>query len=365
MTPLDSRLARDRGFNGAQSPPPLTLLGITNVVLRNRRLVLAVVLLVTVVAVLRTAMAPRTYSSSATFIPAGRKAPSAASGLAAQFGISVAGGDNAQSPDFYMELLHSRAVQDDVLLARYVFPTREGRFDGTLLDYYGGASTPAPRRRAIALRTLDDQINTGTSIKTGTVMLRVNCQSPLLAGAIATNLLSALERFNRSRWQQQSQSERRFSEEQVAAAASDLRAAEDRLQIFQEQNRDYSRSPHLTFEHDRIIREVAMRQALYTSLSQSYAQARIDAVRENPSVTVIESPEVPTDPEPRGLARTGVLALMAGLFLSMLLAFLREHVARTRQQHPDENEEYITLRQDAARDLRNPLRLLKVPSRPK
>ena len=69
-----------------------------------------------------------------------------------------------------------------------------------------------------------------------------------------------------------------------------------------------------------------MRQQLYTSLAQAYAQARIEAVRDNPSVVVLESPEAPADPQPRGLLKSVVLALMAGLFLGVLLAFLRERV---------------------------------------
>jgi len=106
-----------------------------------------------------------------------------------------------------------------------------------------------------------------------------------------------------------------------------------------------------------------MRQQLYTSVAQAYAQARIDAVRDNPSVVVLESPEVPPDPERRGLVRTGVVALMAGLFLGVLLAFVREHILRTRELHPEEEAEYATLRAAIARDLRNPLRMLGIRRR--
>jgi uncharacterized protein involved in exopolysaccharide biosynthesis len=319
-------------------------------------------LLLALVAVIWTAMAPRVYVSSATFIPAGRKGQAQASGIAAQFGINVPGTDPQQSPDFYVALLHSRAVQNDVVNAKYAFGTAEGPFNGSLLDYYGGKNGPLARRRARALRTLDRQILTGTSLKTGAVTLSVRSFSPVLAAAIARNLLAAVDQFNRLRLQSQSVLERQFTEEQLATAAAELRAAEDRLRSFQESNRGFG-APRLNLDLERLTREVSMRQQLYTSLAQAYAQARIDAVRDNPSVVVLESPEVAADPEPRGLLRSGVLALLAGLFLGVLLAFMREHVLRTRELHPEEDAEYTTLRAATARDLRNPLRLLGVHRR--
>src|SRR3954468_10013112 len=152
-------------------PQSLSILGVTNVVLRNRRLVLAVVLAVAVLAVLRAALAPRVYASSASFIPAGRKAPSPVAGIAAQFGINMATTDAQQSPDFYVALLHSRTVQDSVLDASYSFNTSKGPYKGTLLDYYGDPGKQIARRRVAALKILDGQISTATSLKTGAVLL--------------------------------------------------------------------------------------------------------------------------------------------------------------------------------------------------
>ena len=209
---------------------PLSILGVTNVVLRNRRMVILVTLLVAIVAVLRGALAPREYASSASFIPAGRKAPSPVSGFAAQFGISVPNTDAQQSPDFYVSLLHSRTVQNQVLDTTYSFDTPKGLYKGTLLDYYGDPARPIARRRVAALRTLDSQIKAVTSLKTGAVLLTVTGFSPTLTAEIARNLLAGVDRFNRARVQSQSASERQFAEEQVATAASELRAAEDRLQ---------------------------------------------------------------------------------------------------------------------------------------
>jgi uncharacterized protein involved in exopolysaccharide biosynthesis len=357
MTPRELRPAIRSADTPTRSHEPLSILGVANVVLRNRHLVAVTVLVVVVLTIVRVFFAPRVYASSASFIPAGKRAPSPVSGLAAQFGIAVPNSDAQQSPDFYVALLHSRTVQDVVLDTTYSFRTSKGEYRGTLLNFYGDSTQSLPRRRSAALRNLDGQISTATSIKTGAVLLTVRGSSPTLVAQIARNLLAGVDRFNRSRWQTQSANEREFTEEQVAAAAGELRAAEDRLEAFESENRAYDRAPRLEFEHERLQRDVSMRQALYTSVMQAYAQARMEAVRDNPSVVVLESPEVPTDPEGRGLIRFALIALIAGLFLGVLLAFVREHIIRTRRLHPDEEAEYATLRAALARDLRNPLRL--------
>src|SRR5450759_695308 len=101
MTSRDLRSSRRTPDPQAPYPGPLSILGVTNTVLRNRRLVVGVMLLFALIAVVWTALAPRVYMSSATFIPAGRKTPlQGASGIAAQFGISVPGADPQQSPIF-------------------------------------------------------------------------------------------------------------------------------------------------------------------------------------------------------------------------------------------------------------------------
>lgn len=348
------------------TPPgaePISILGVTNVVLRNRRLVFGIMLLVTVLAVAWKVTARRMYVASASFVPAGRKAASALTGLAAQFGVAVPGGDLQQSPDFYVALLHTRTVQDDVLDSSYIFEGPAGPYSGTLLDYYGKGDAPLAQRREAALRALDRQIETGTDLKTGVVRLAVRSFSPTLAADIARNLLAALDRFDRRRAERQSSLESEFMEAQVTSATADLRAAEDRLQTFQERNRDYNSAPELMVQYQRLVREVSMQQQLYGSVSLAYAQARMDAARDNPTVAILESPEPPPNPERRGLAKTGAIALLAGLALGLFVAFVREHVVRTRLLRPEENAEFAALRAATARDLRGTLRLLRLRRR--
>jgi uncharacterized protein involved in exopolysaccharide biosynthesis len=98
-----------------------------------------------------------------------------------------------------------------------------------------------------------------------------------------------LNEFNLETRQSQALEEGRFVSARMAEAQEELREAEEALKTFLQQNRQFRNSPELVFEHDRLQRQVAMRQEIFTSLAQSHEQSRIDAVRDTPVITVIAS----------------------------------------------------------------------------
>ena len=78
--------------------------------------------------------------------------------------------------------------------------------------------------------------------------------------------------FNLNNRQQQAGAERAFIEKRLADAQSQLSNAENNLQAFLTENRDFRSSPTLQLEFDRLNRTVASRQSLYNSLAASYEQ---------------------------------------------------------------------------------------------
>ena len=100
----------------------------------------------------------------------------------------------------------------------------------------------------------------------------------------------------------------------------DLRESEDKLQTFLQRNRDYRNSPQLSFEQERLAREIAMRQQVFTSVVQAFEQARTEEVRDTPVLNIIDAPEVPSMPNGRGVVRLSILAALTGLLVGILLA---------------------------------------------
>jgi uncharacterized protein involved in exopolysaccharide biosynthesis len=230
---------------------------------------------------------------------AGTSAPSPVSSLAAQFGVNVSGSsDAAQSPEFYSEILRSRTLQDKI---------------------YGG-QTPNARRIRRAVKGVEIVASPKTTIMT----VSVRARSSELATHIAANVLTQLDEFNRDRRHARMQAERQFAEERFADARGQLRMAETSLQSFLEQNRDYRNSPDLQMRAERYERDVIFRQQLYTSLAQAYEQAKIDEVRQMPVLTVIDPPDTPTVPDPRGLLKRGVIAALLGVLVAALFALANE-----------------------------------------
>jgi len=133
--------------------------------------------------------------------------------------------------------------------------------------------------------------------RTGTVRLSVTTPYAALALRVNQRLLEAAEPVQSRQRQSQAAAERRFTEQRLDEVKQELSHAEDKLQAFLQRNRDYRDSPQLSFEQDRLAREVARQQQLYTSLSQAYEQAKIEEVRDTPVFTVVERPDLPIRPD--------------------------------------------------------------------
>jgi tyrosine-protein kinase Etk/Wzc len=113
------------------------------------------------------------------------------------------------------------------------------------------------------------------------------------------------------------------------------------------------------FQQDRLRRDVTMRQQLYTSLAESYEHAKIDEVRDTPVITIVERPDLPVRPDPRGLIKWGLVSLLAGFLLGAGLAWLADGVQRARVEDPAEYDEFAQLRRRSTEDLLLPWRRLR------
>jgi uncharacterized protein involved in exopolysaccharide biosynthesis len=334
----------------------VSFLAIANVLLRYRRLVFGTALLVFALIVGIILLLPRTYTARSTFMPQSRTQAGSLSGIAAQFGFNLPlpTTDGGQSPAFYADLVKSRSILEAIVDSQFVYQGDQGPVKGTLVDFYKSkGKTPALRRDA-AIRKLEEDIEASTVQKTGVVNLTVTVRQPALAFEINQRLLDLINQFNLRTRQSQAAQERRFTERRLAEVRQDLRAVEDRLQQFLQQNRDIRNSPNLTFQGDRLQREVTMQQQVFTTLAQAYEQAKIEEVRDTPVITVVERPEVPVRPDRRGLIGKGMLALLLGLVLGAGLAFAKSFAANSDRLTSGEAAEFAVLRRQAAGELLRP-----------
>src|SRR6201999_1845804 len=99
---------------------------------------------------------------------------------------------------------------------------------------------PSPvRRRDAVVLSLRNIVTPTLDPKIGLLTVAVRTENAQLSQEIAVRVLNELTQFNRERLQSRAAAERRFTESQLAVARSELRAAEDQVQAFLQDNRDY------------------------------------------------------------------------------------------------------------------------------
>lgn len=337
----------------------VSFVALVNGLLRHRFLIFGLGLLFLVVTGVRGLLAPRTYTTTASFITQSSKAPGNLSGLAAQLGVNVPAADAATSPAFYLDLLKSRGVLGSVADSRFDYRADTGRVSATLDRILRVNGATAAAKREATIEALRNSISASMAQKTGVVTYGVRTRHPELSHLIATRISAEMTRFNLERRQSQAAAERKFAEGRLAEVRGELRIAEDRMQVFLQRNREYRSSPDLIFEAERLEREIALRQQLYAALSQSLEQAKMEEVRDTPVLTLIEQPNVPVGPDRRGLLRKGLLALGIGMLLGAMVAGARVVAGKARPESRDDVDEFEHLRRELVDDFRHPLRAVR------
>jgi len=332
----------------------LSILGVVNVLLRRRRLLIFLPILVGALAAWSGMSQPRSYSASVTFLPEGAES-GGASGIARQLGVDI-GGQAGPSAQFYADLLEGREVLRQALESTYRIHSDEGGVrEVKLIDLYEADGDSRSRLRAVD--RLRDSFSTSVR-RTGVVQVTVTAFDPALAEQLASRLVELLNEFNLERRQSQALEQRRFVAARMQEAQSELREAENALKTFLQQNRQFRNSPELLFEHDRLQRHVAMRQEIFTSLAQSHERARLDAVRDTPVITVIDHPEGSAHPVGRGTALRIVFGLVAGFVIAIFLALLLEFPRRSARKDGSEYREFSRLKNEIWTEIHNPIRII-------
>jgi len=335
----------------------VSLFDALNALLRFRATIITLTVCVTAAMIAFALLRPRMYTSTASFVPEATRAPTSLSGLAAQFGVTVPSQQSTESSQFYVDLLRSKSVLEVAVETPYSYVTEQGPVTKTLVQVYDPREPTPVLRREAAVKRLNRSLSTGISSKTDVITVGVSAPDPRLAQQVNARLLALLSSFNMNKRQSRAREERRFSEERLQEAKAELRVAEDRLQVFLERNRSVTNAPSLAFQEDRLRSDLLVLRQLVTMLQQTAEQARMDAVRDTPVLTVVEPADIPTRADSRGLIKFGLLGIFLGGALGVGIALVRNVLERTGTTTSPEFQEFKVLWRDARSDLTHPWRL--------
>jgi uncharacterized protein involved in exopolysaccharide biosynthesis len=261
---------------------------------------------------------PRKYRALAQMYPEQPKASGAANlgaiaGLASQIGVGLASG--AQSPQFYIQVINSRRMMEEVLASR-VAP--EVGDSVALVEYLVGSRERGDAQLDLALRRLREATDASVNARTNILELGVTLRDRAVAARVVELYLDALGRFNIATRQSQAGQRRRFAEARLREAQDSLSSVDRSVRDFLTRNRQYRESPTLSFEYERLQRLLANYQSLYTGIRRDYDTARLDEVNDTPVLTVVDPPRVPL----RRSSPSRVVASIGGaMFGSMLVLF--------------------------------------------
>lgn len=318
----------------------ISLLALGSVLLRWRRTIFALGLVGAAAGLSMGLTSTRMYVSTATFIPGSESAASGLALAASQFGIRVPSSSGTWQPPMYVELLHSRVLLGPIALDTVVVAEEGGRRT-VVMDLLEVGGPTLARRTDLAVIALKGIITATEDKKLNAVNISVSTKWPSISLALAERLLHGVNRFNLETRKSQATAERQFAEVQAREAEHALRAAEDRMLLFFQQNRNLGSSPELTFQKDRLQRDVALRQQVYTALSQNREEARIREVRDTPVITVLEGPQLASAGEPRRSVFKGMLGGVIGGLIGVLFSLLAREVIGTRRAPSENAQEFF------------------------
>ncbi len=321
----------------------ISLLELVSVLLRRWKLVVGLPLIAALATTVLMLLLPPKYTATATFVPeiesSNLTLPSGIAGLAAQFGIAVPGGGSS-SPAFYADVLQSRTLRDQVLLADYANPrTANADESASLLDILGIAGDNETERLEEGREELDESIAVRVDDETGVVSVSVETRYQSLSADVANQFIGLLNRFNLETRQSSAQERRQFIEGRLGEAAAELHAAEEALQGFLERNRQYQGSPDLIFQFERLQRQVTIKQEVLTTLRRQYEEARIQEVNDTQVITVIDRAVPPDQRSSPRRALSVALAFLLGGAVAVFGAFSLEFVERARSGGAEEFDE--------------------------
>ena len=211
----------------------------------------------------------------------------------------------------------------------------------------------------MAIKDLLTRITVTTARATGIVEVQVVSPWRSVSLAIASALADGVNDYNQRTRQGQAAAERRFIESRLEEAKSDLGEVEDRLSVHIAANRRIDASPELTFERDRLQRELALKQGVYESLAQAYEDARIREVRDTPVLTMVEPPSAPTTPLSRGRLKRLILGMVLGGFVAVFTVIASMFVNRLHNRGGTEVEEFLGTLHEAKDGLLRPAAWLR------
>ena len=300
--------------------------------LEKRRQIIVSAIVIGLAVGAAAAVMPRKFKAELSLTPVvNNKSATALGGIAALAGASLNTGYQL-TPARMVELLKSRTVLAGVGQSRVSPQSAE-----TVFDRFLGEKYTRNDEEEIA-KHLERVINVTTNKETGTIDLAVQHRDSGLARIIAARVVDSASNIFVRTSKAQAQQLRIAQEGRVAAARSDLRAAEEQLRQFKDANRATPPFSLASIDQQRLNRDIQMAEQVYTQAITDQQSAYARELEATPTV-VVQDPLPPNLPKVRKriVMKTAIAGIVS--FVLLCVAVLLIDLTKRRLSRSDMESE--------------------------
>lgn len=321
----------DDEFNElAGSDAQFSLVSMVATGVRHGRLILLCGLAFALLQSLRGLVGDRTYTTTTIFmIEHGSNSFNRALALASSFGLGPVA-DGPQLSVYLVErVLGSRPLRDSVGVRRYHVMVDDKLEPVSLPGLLEIEARNEFRRSREVRRWLEGAVRVQRDIASGIFTVRVRTRWPHVSRDVAAYLIDELNNLTIELRQSQFEDRAAFIERQLDQANAARAKAEQELLAFRKANRDFGEWSELAMDNGRLQAEFNRMHDRYDRLQAAFADAQVEALRDTPTMAVIQSPFLPRRPDSRAIALAGTAGLMGGCLMTFVAVLLIQYVKRT------------------------------------
>ncbi len=333
--------------------PKSSLADILLVIAKHLKLILLTTILAVFITIIyvRHNFQPEYTSSSVLFIPPENYSGSALSSIASQFGINTRSNINfdISSSALYPQIAASKTFAAKLLQKEFYTQKFEQKLPLIAIFTYG-SDTPTVGMDTLIMRTSG---RIGSMIEfapeTPFLILNVTTDEPQFSKELAEAVLEELDKLQREFKNQKVVEKKKYIEQQIDIAQSELERLEENLKDFRETNRNIGTSPSLMLILGRLQRDVEIQQAIFLTLKQQLELAKIEVVQKSSFVQVLDSPSLPLRISNEPKKSSFILGGFSGLFFALFIVFIIEYFST---RNPEEAEKLKSAKYFLKKDLK-------------
>lgn len=279
-------------MRGARDEPGIELSEIWTRIWTSRIAVIAGTVFVGVIAAVISLLIPPRYDAATQIMPTPQ-----GGGIGAFRNLSASLADlgvdaqtNGTNPEVFAPIIHSRQLLTSLL--SMPVGGSDGSASNTLIDFLDPPGTGA-ERIARGVETLRRAIGVDLDRRSGVVTVTVRSKNPEVAARVANAADSLVQGFLLRAASNEASARREFIEGRLSETRTLLAQREDDLRQFRQRNVRIGNSPSLQLEEARLQRSLREQEELYMTLVREFETAKIDAMKDVPTLTVVDPATTP------------------------------------------------------------------------